>query len=132
MTLDLGEQMSNLYMTTTEFAALVVNALEEQNYFKKDAKAHPDDIASAFATVAETIGSAMTWAISKEHEIKQKKQAVMRTSTLAKNNFYNPTTSYGSVTYSSNTVLPQDEEIAPLTEGVDFDYAEWKYGKKFK
>jgi len=129
MTLDLGEQMSNLYMTTTEFAALVVNALDEQNYFKKDAKAHPDDIASAFATISETIGSAMSWAISKEHEVKQK-QAVMRTTTLAKNNYYTDTTSASKVTFSPSTVLPTDDEIAPVIEDVEFDYSEWKYGKK--
>jgi hypothetical protein len=132
MTLDLGEQMSNLYMTTEEFAAMVVDTLHDQNYFKKGGKHHPGDIVIAFTSAAESIAAALEWAISKEHEVKRNKQAVMRTSTLAKNNFYNPTTSYGSVTYSSNTVLPQDEEIAPLTEGADFDYAEWKYGKKFK
>lgn len=121
--------MSNLYMTTTEFAALVVNALDEQNYFKKDAKAHPDDIAAAFATISETIGSAMSWAISKEHEVKQK-QAVMRTTTLAKNNYYTDTTSASKVTFSPSTVLPTDDEIAPVIEDVEFDYSEWKYGKK--
>lgn len=59
---------SNLYMTTREFADLVVDALHEQNYFKKDDTAHPQDIAYAFTTVGETIGSAMSWAIKQEHE----------------------------------------------------------------
>jgi hypothetical protein len=115
-------------MNTTEFAALVVNALDEQEYFKKNTKAHPGDIAIAFATVAETIGSAMSWAIGKEHEVKNK-QAVMRTSTLAKNT---------RVTYSGNTVLPMDEEIAPalleegesiLPEDYSFDYSEYRWKK---
>jgi hypothetical protein len=116
--------MSNLYMTTEEFAAMVVDALHEQNYFKRGQKSHPGDIVMAFTSTAESIAAALEWAISKEHEVKQKKQAIMRTSTLAKN-------TSGSWS-SQNVVLPQDDEIAPLTEGVDFDYAEWKYGKKFK
>jgi hypothetical protein len=129
--------MSNLYMNTTEFAALVVNALDEQDYFKKNAKAHPGDIAIAFATVAETIGSAMSWAIGKEHEVKNK-QAVMRTSTLAKNNSYNDIANSSRVTFSPNTVLPMDEEIAPalledaesiLPEDYSFDYSEYRWKK---
>jgi hypothetical protein len=129
MTLDLGEQMSNLYMNTTEFAALVVNALDEQDYFKRDQNAHPGDIAIAFSTVAETIGSAMSWAIGKEHEVKQK-QAMMRTTTLAKN-------TSGSWS-SQNVVLPMDEEIAPalleqdesvIPEDYSFDYSEWRWKK---
>jgi len=123
--------MTNLYMTTEEFAAMVVDALHDQNYFKKDAKSHPEDIAIAFTTVAETIGSAMSWAISKEHEVKNK-QAVMRTSSLAKNTYYTDTTSASKVTFSPSTVLPMDDEIAPLIEDVEFDYSEWKYGKKVK
>ena len=64
--------MSNLYMTTEEFAAMVVNTLDEQNYFKRGTKNHPGDIANAFSTVGETIGQAMTWAIAKEHELSKK------------------------------------------------------------
>jgi hypothetical protein len=129
MTLDLGEQMSNLYMNTTEFAALVVNALDEQNYFKRDQNAHPGDIAIAFSTVAETIGSAMSWAIGKEHEVKNKK-AMMQTTTLSKN-------TSGSWS-SQNVVLPMDEEIAPalleqdesvIPEDYSFDYSEWRWKK---
>ena len=59
---------SNLYMTTREFADLVVEALHEQNYFKHDDVAHPQDIAYAFTTVGETIGNAMHWAIRQEHK----------------------------------------------------------------
>lgn len=79
--------MSSLYMNTTEFAALVVNALDEQNYFKKNEKAHPGDIAIAFATVAETIGTAIGWAISQEFKFnKQQKEAYMTASNLVKSN----------------------------------------------
>lgn len=59
---------SNLYMTTREFADLVVEALHEQNYFKHDDVAHPQDIAYAFTTVGETIGNVMYWAIQQEHK----------------------------------------------------------------
>jgi hypothetical protein len=131
--------MSNLYMTTEEFAQLVVNALDDQNYFKKGTKAHPEDLAMAFSTVAETIGSAMTWAITKEHEVK-KKQAVMRTSTLAKNN-YHVKTYYNDASGTAKVVLPQDEEVAPallepgesvIPEEYALGYSEWKHNKKVR
>jgi hypothetical protein len=100
---------SNLYMTTREFADLVVQALHEQNYFKKGEVSHPGDIAFAFSTVAETIGSTMTWAISQEHEgKKQKKNAVMETGNLRK------------------YALPEDDEIAPLEE-KSLGYSEYRH-----
>ena len=78
---------SPLYMNTREFADLVIQALHEQNYFKDDDVAHPHDIAIAFSTVAETIGTTMSWAISQEH--KDKKNAVMQTGNLKKaSDFY--------------------------------------------
>ena len=88
---------SPLYMTTRELADLIIQALDEQNYFKTDEVAHPHDIAIAFSTVAETIGTTMSWAISQEH--KSKKNAVMQTGDLRKD------------------VLSVD----------DFDYSETKY-----
>lgn len=93
---------SNLYMTTREFADLVVEALHEQNYFKHDDVCHPQDIAYAFTTVGETIGNAMAWAITQENNFK--KQAVMQPKDLRK------------------TALPVDEEIAPTINS----YSEWK------
>jgi hypothetical protein len=74
---------SNLYMTTREFADLIIDALHEQNYFGRDETAHPGDIAFAFSTLAETIGSTMSWAIRQEHE-PDKKNAVMQTGNLSK------------------------------------------------
>jgi hypothetical protein len=74
---------SNLYMTTKEFADLVITALEEQNYFKKNDVAHPLDLAYAFSTVGETIGTAMSWAIKQEHAV-VKKEAVMKAGNLIK------------------------------------------------
>ena len=106
--------MSSLYMTTEEFAALVVSALDEQNYFKRGSKNHPQDIAMSFATVGESIGAAMSWAISKEHEAKKK--AVMNPTDLRK------------------SALPIDDEIAPallqqgepLISEESLGYSEWK------
>lgn len=89
---------SNLYMTTREFADLVVDALHEQNYFKRDDVAHPGDIAIAFSTVGETIGTAISWAIKQEANYK-KKNAVMSGGDLMKSH-----------------VLPVDEEAPPATD----------------
>jgi hypothetical protein len=98
---------SNLYMTTREFADLVVEALNEQNYFKHGEVAHPQDIAFAFSTVGETIGSALYWAIKQEHE-SNKKNAVMKTGNLRK------------------YALPEDDEIAPLEE-KSLGYSEYRH-----
>jgi hypothetical protein len=94
-------------MTTEEFAALVVDALHEQNYFKRGSKNHPQDIAISFATVGESIGTAMSWAISKEHEVK--KNAVMNPTDLRK------------------SALPIDDEIAPS----NLSYSEYKANKGY-
>lgn len=97
---------SSLYMTTREFADLVIQALEEQNYFKSGETAHPGDIAIAFSTVGETIGTTMSWAIKQEHEL-TKKNAVMQTGNLRKH------------------ALPIDDEINPVTQDK-LGYSEWK------
>jgi hypothetical protein len=112
---------SNLYMTTREFADLVVTALEDQNYFRSTDPCHPQDIAQAFVTVGETIGATMAWAIKEENKIKNKlKEAVMKTGDLNKN----VSGSWASASSSSEHryVLPIDEEIAPQENG----YSEWK------
>jgi len=121
---------NNLYMTTQEFAELVVDALDAQDYFKKETPAHPEDIAIAFATVSETIGAAMSWAISKDHQ--RKKKAMMESTTLSKNKASN-------ATYHRNTVLPMDEEIAPalledgesLINDEGIGYSEWVKARGF-
>jgi hypothetical protein len=99
---------SNLYMNTREFADLVIQALHDQNYFKNNDVAHPQDIAIAFSTIAETIGNTMSWAIKQEHQ--GKKNAVMQTGNLKK------------------SALPQDDEIAPILEShEDFlGYSEYR------
>lgn len=101
---------SNLYMTTSEFADLVIQALHEQNYFKHDEVAHPQDIAYAFTTVGETIGNAMSWAIKQEADFK-KKNAVLAGGDLRK------------------SALPLDDEIAPYIPDSESGYSEWKKNK---
>jgi len=97
---------SNLYMTTREFADMVVDILDEQNYFKKDDTAHPGDICIAFSTVSETIGKTMEWAIKNEN--KGQKEAVMKTGDLRKH------------------VLPIDDEINPQISEDEAGYSEWR------
>ena len=43
------------YMTTEEFAELIVTSLEQTNHFSRDELAHPEDIVVAFTTQAEAI-----------------------------------------------------------------------------
>ena len=98
---------SHLYMTTRELANLVLETLHDQNYFNAEETYHPQDIAYSFATVAETIGSTMSWAISQEHNA-NKKNAVMQTGNLRKH------------------ALPIDDEIAPITE-YESGYSEYRH-----
>ena len=98
---------SNLYMTPVEFSNLIVEVLDEQNYFKKNEAAHPADICVAFSSAAETIGKAMDWAIKNESGVE--KQAVMKSGNLRKG------------------ALPIDEEIAPTGGDYDSEYSEWKH-----
>lgn len=102
---------SNLYMTTREFADLIIDTLHEQNYFKKDETAHPGDICFAFSTVAETIGKTMEWAIAQEHSA-TKDAKVKRGMEMPKD-------------LIKNLTLPVDDEIAPATENT-LGYNEWK------
>lgn len=102
---------SNLHMTTREFADLVIEALEEQNYFKKDDVAHPQDIAYAFTVVGETIGSALYWAIQQEHKFRLQPSTVSHaTQTKVSPNV--------TVTYTSSAVSDNVNE-----------YSEWKHAK---
>jgi hypothetical protein len=138
--------MNNLYMTTEEFAAMIVDTLDDQNYFKKGTKNHPADIVAAFVTTAETIGAAMDWAIDKQSAAKlREKLGVMSNGDLNKNTSESWSTSSSSTTnptvvtqtysYGHNHTLPQDEEIAPallekeeplITPKDALEYSEWK------
>lgn len=64
------------YMTTEEFADLIVHSLEVTNYFKRGERVHPEDIVAAFITAAETIAIGAGAAGKKmwEHERNSTKQ----------------------------------------------------------
>jgi len=55
------------YMTTQEFADLVVKSLEQTNHFKRGERAHPEDIVIAFVTQAEAIALGAGFAGKKVH-----------------------------------------------------------------
>jgi hypothetical protein len=140
------EVVSNLYMTTEEFAAMIVDTLDEQNYFKKGTKNHPVDIVIAFVSTAETIASTIDWAIGKEQSVKLKeKLGVMANGDLNKNTSGSWSTSSSSTTnptvvtqnhsYGHTHILPEDDEIAPallekeeplVTPRDALEYSEWK------
>lgn len=50
------------YVTTDEFADLIIDSLDEQGYFKKGDLVHPEDIVVAFASVAESIAKGIGFA----------------------------------------------------------------------
>lgn len=102
------------YMTTQEFADLVVESLAQTNHFRKDERAHPEDIVIAFTTQAEAIALGVGAAGKKIYEAKNKK-AVMETKNLRKH------------------ALPLDDEIAPYTESQDefLGYSEWRNQKGY-
>lgn len=56
------------YVTTDEFANLVIDALDEQGYFKKGELAHPEDIVVAFTNIAESIAKGIGFAGRKIYE----------------------------------------------------------------
>lgn len=138
--------MSNLYMTTEEFADMVIQALHDQNYFKKGGKHHPGDIVIAFTSAAESIASALEWAITQEGKVRKEQEqkqklAMMQLTTLKKSTEHTYPVNNSQVTFSPNTILPQDDEIAPalLDQGesvIDDEwvlgYSEWKKSGKSK
>lgn len=48
-------KLPDYYMTPEEFAGIVLDSMEELNYFKRDEKAHPEDICISFVTQAEAV-----------------------------------------------------------------------------
>ena len=60
--------MRELYMTTREFADLIVKSLEDQEYFKPTDVCHPEDLSSAFNMMSSTIGTALSWGTVKLHQ----------------------------------------------------------------
>lgn len=54
-----------VYMTSEEFADLIVDCLDDSGYFKRDQKAHPEDMYYAFESVAKSIAFSMAYLQSK-------------------------------------------------------------------
>lgn len=52
-------EINKFYMTPQEFADVVVQTLHDGGYFKKDQKAHPSDIETAFSSAAFAVASGM-------------------------------------------------------------------------
>lgn len=99
------------YLTPQEFADIIVESLEDNNYFKRNEKAHPVDIEAAFSATASAVATAIDHIGKKMYA--QEKKAFLQAGNLKKN--VAPTV---DVTYSSNSV----------EDGAD-DYFEQKYGK---
>ena len=106
------------YLTPQEFANIIVDSLEDNNYFKRDEKAHPVDIEAAFSTTATAVAHAIDAIGKKMHEEEgYAKMAMMQATSLKKNE---PTI---TVTSSTATVP------STVSYGGDDDYFEQKYGK---
>jgi hypothetical protein len=55
----------DLYMNPQEFADLVVKSIVDQGYFKADDVCHPEDLSSAFVMMSNTIGTTLSWGVSR-------------------------------------------------------------------
>ena len=64
------------YMTPEEFASLVIVSLETNQYFKRNEKAHPEDIVSAFVAQAEAIAIGAGFVIAETAGIKNKTSGI--------------------------------------------------------
>ena len=110
------------YLTPQEFADIIVESLEDNNYFKRNEKAHPVDIEAAFSTTASAVAHAIDAIGKKIHEegkrTASEKHAMMQTKDLRKSDI---TVSTGdNLTFSGSTVTIPESDI---------DYLETKYGK---
>ena len=107
------------YLTPQEFADIIVDSLESNNYFKRDEKAHPVDIEAAFSTTAVAVAHAIDAIGKKIYESEKgedRKKAMMEPTNLSKN---------VTITSSSNVKM----HPSTITEGSDLGYLENKYGK---
>ncbi len=50
----MNHDLPSWYLTTEEFAALLVGSIESAKYFDKGKRYHPEDLASAFFSVCQT------------------------------------------------------------------------------
>lgn len=104
------------YLTPEEFAEIIVDSLEENNYFKRDELAHPVDIEAAFSTTAAAIATAIDHVGKKIH--KKNKKAMMEAENLKK--------------YNSIVVTSSPNITVTNSEGEEIDYFANKYGKLAK
>lgn len=88
------------YVTPKEFADLVVETMEELEYFKSDEIVHPEDLYFTMNIVSESLAKGMSHAGKKvwESEKKNKKEAVMMPKDIMK---------------KASHVLPDDPEYPP-------------------
>jgi hypothetical protein len=120
-----GEKMSwnkpEWYLTTEEFAELVVESLEVTHHFERDEKVHPEDIVAAFVTAAESIAIG-AGAVGKKVWAAEKK-AVMETGNLSKHGNSAFTKEYGSLKDYAPT---QERGAAPVAED-ELGYSEYRH-----
>ena len=111
------------YLTPQEFADIIVDSLESNNYFKRDEKSHPVDIEAAFSTTASAVATAIDAIGKKMHEEAKRtaseKHAMMQPKDLKK---------AGSISVSSSDNIFLTNSTVTLPES-DIDYLETKYGK---
>lgn len=108
------------YLTPQEFADIIVDSLENNNYFKRNEKAHPVDIEAAFSTTASAIATAIDAIGKKIHDEERKeKKTMMQPKDLKKSGSINVSSSDNIILTNSTVTLPES----------DIDYLETKYGK---
>jgi hypothetical protein len=73
------------YVTPQEFADLIVLTLDENDYFKSNEKAHPQDIETMFSVTAKAIADGIAYAGFKlSQKNTQKKNALLTPRSLLK------------------------------------------------
>jgi hypothetical protein len=72
------------YMTPEEFAAIIILTLEENDYFKSDEKAHPQDIEYMFSIIGKAIAQGVSYIGTTSSKNKQKKNALLTPNSLLK------------------------------------------------
>lgn len=58
------------YMTTEEFASLIIESLEEQMYLNRKQRYHPEDIAAAFSSATDSVAKGASFIIGRIHSMK--------------------------------------------------------------
>ena len=110
------------YLTPQEFADIIVESLENNNYFKRNEKAHPVDIEAAFSTTASAIATAIDAIGKKIHDEgirnASEKHAMMKTKDLRKTDV--------KISTGDNLTFSDSSVTIPKS---DIDYLETKYGK---